>query len=192
MKRLVFFIFALFIVACQGNDGGGGAPASPQQIATTPLTTNCINGSSYCNGAVYGQMGGYFQPYIYPYGYNQTNYTYNYWNMFSQQGFCGCPGGYSPVYNGNYGLGCVSNQFLNGYQDQFYFWSYGYSWGYTTAAPQATINIPQFSNIDGGSGQCSRQLLQSCVVNQGNAMCDAGATCRSVLPGSNLGVCSRY
>lgn len=189
MKRLVFFIFALFIVACQGNNDGGGNTVTNNTV-TTPLTMNCINGSTYCNGSVYQQYG--WQPYTYPYAYNNWSYSYYNWmNVFNQQGFCGCPNGYSPVYNGNYGLGCISTQLLNPYQNSFYYWQWGYTWGYTTAAPQATINYPQFSNISGGSGQCSRTLTQSCLMDQGNT-CDAGATCRQVLQGSNLGVCVRY
>ncbi|MEN0057842.1 MAG: hypothetical protein AAGB31_03330, partial [Bdellovibrio sp.] len=122
------------------------------------------------------------------------NYAYDYTSYFNQYGFCNCPGGYSPVYNGQYGLGCVSAQLLMPYAGMYTYWSWGWSsWGTGYPAPQTTINLPQYSNIPsvgGVNGQCSRNITQSCILSQANS-CGAGAVCRQVMGGSNLGVCVR-
>lgn len=180
MKRLMFFILALFVTACQGDNGGNN-------MAVTPLTLNCINGLSYCNNNLYSQYHGWTP---YPGLYN---YPYNYTNYFNRYGFCNCPGGYSPTYNGSYGLGCVNTQFLQPYSGYYYYWQFGLGGSYSYSAPQTTINYPQYSNIPGASnsGQCSGSLTQSCLLDQVNS-CGAGATCRQVVSGSNLGVCVRY
>lgn len=181
MKRLVFFIFALFLTACQGNDGGSGPVMANTTQVSTPLGMTCINGGTYCNNSAYYQYHGFIP---YPGLYN---YAYNYTNYFNQYGFCNCPSGYQPIYNGTMGLGCVNTQLLQPYEGYYFTWQWG--WGYTSAAPQTVINYPQYSNIPGGTnGQCSRTLTQSCLLDQGNT-CDTGATCRQVLYGSNLGVC---
>lgn len=182
MKRLVFLVFALFLAACQGNDNGNGGVTTTQ--VSTPLNTNCLNGTAYCNNTIYSQYQGWM---AYP---GLANSAYDYTAYFNQYGFCNCPGGYMPTYNGTYGLGCVNAQLLQPYSGYFLYWQWGYS---SSPAPQTTINFPQFSNIPGGSNssQCSRTLTQSCLLDQGNT-CGTGATCRQVLQGSNLGVCMSY
>ncbi|MGZ3773488.1 MAG: hypothetical protein ACXVCY_10795 [Pseudobdellovibrionaceae bacterium] len=181
MKRLMFFILALFVTACQGTNGGNN------NIAVTPLNLNCINGNAYCNNSYYSQYGNGWAPYPGLY-----NYPYNYTSYFNQNGFCNCPAGYLPTYNGNYGLGCVNSQLLQPYTGLYTYWQFGLSSTYS--APQTTINYPQFSNVPGGysSGlQCAGTLTQSCILSQVNS-CGAGATCRQVIAGSDLGVCVRY
>lgn len=183
MKRLVFFILSLFVVvACQNNNDNGTTTTPP---VTTPLNMSCLNGSAYCNNTIYSQYPGWMP---YP---GMYNYAYNYLTYFNQYGFCDCPAGYTPVYNGSYGLGCVNSTLLQPYAGYYFYWQWG--WGYASAAPQTTNNYPQFSNIPGGSnsGQCSRTLTQSCLLDQGNT-CGAGATCRQVMYGSNLGICVNY
>lgn len=178
MNKLIIFIFALFLAACQGsNDSNGG-----NTTVVTPLSMSCINGSAYCNNAAYGQTYGWMP---YP---GMYNYAFDYTTVFAQYGFCNCPTGYQPVYNATYGLGCVNTQLLQAYEGYYSSWQWG--WGYAAPAPQTTINIPQYSNIPGGTGgQCTRTLTQSCLTDQANT-CSAGATCRQVLAGSNLGVCT--
>lgn len=178
MKRLVFFIFALFLAACQGNDGGGGV--NNTQVVT-PLGMSCINGQAYCNNTGYSQYSGFIP---YP---GMYNYAYDYTNYFNQYGFCNCPAGYQPIYNGSMGLGCINTALMAPYEGFYFSWQWG--WGYTSAAPQMSNNFPQYSNIpQGTNGQCSRTLTQSCMLDQ-SITCGAGATCRPVFSGSNLGVC---
>lgn len=183
MKRLVFIIFGLFVAACGGNGGGSNGGTL---VAVTPTSLGCINGSVTCNTAAYGTYSGW-TTYSLPYG--STNYNYS--NYFNQYGFCGCPSGYSPAYNGSMGLGCISNQILQPVYSSTVFMAFGggtvTGWG----GGGATINIPQVSNIPGSpnQGTCARQLTQSCLLDQGNS-CGVGATCRQVISGSNLGVCT--
>lgn len=198
MKRLIYLLFTVFaLAACQPDkDGGGGN----QTTATTPLQLNCINGTSNCNTNAYGYYQG-FQPYNFPYinGYGYGyNYGFNYNNVFINQGFCGCPHGYLPTYNGTMGLGCIQqNLIYDNPPGQLFYWSYtngytyGYIWSYVPAAPQVATNFPQYSNIPSAPnsfGSCSQNLTRSCILSQANS-CDTGATCRQVIAGSNLGVC---
>lgn len=181
MKRFVFIIFALFVAACGDKGGGGGS----NTIAVTPTDLRCINGSATCNTGAYGNYNGW-TTYSYPYG----NTQYNYSTYFNQYGFCGCPSGYSPAYNGSMGLGCISNQFLQPVYNFTVFMAFGgggfYGWG----GGGAINNQPQVSNIPGSpnQGACNRNLTQSCLLDQANS-CSSGAICRQVVSGSNLGVC---
>lgn len=186
MKRLILLILTtISIAACQqGNSNNNG-----NQVATTPLEMNCLNGTTHCNNNLYQQYAG-FMPYpnMYTYGYN-----YNYAQMFMQQGLCNCPLGWSPVYNGTMGLGCVQSYAIQPYVNSYFYWTFGASttgWGY--AAPQATINWNQYSNIPNAGnsvGSCARTVTQSCILNQANT-CGAGLTCRQILASSNLGICT--
>lgn len=186
MKRLLFIIFAVMsMAACQPDNNNGG-----NQIATTPLDMNCINGTTYCNNSVYQNYAG-FMPYpnMYAYGYN-----YNYANMFMQQGLCNCPLGWSPVYNGTMGLGCVQSYYIQPWVNSYFSWNFGMSqtgWGWS--APQATINWNQQSNIPNAGnslGSCARTVTHSCVIGQANN-CASGQVCRQILNGSSLGICTQ-
>lgn len=205
MKTWVVLIFALFMTACQGDDGGGGGgTAVTTTTVTTPLTS-CLDGTTYCNNQQYSGLPG-FMPYPGMYGY-----AYNYMTYFNQNGFCNCPQGWTPVYNSSYGLGCVQSRLLmQNYSASYLYWefqnssswSYGwaqsndyYYWSYYSA-PTIPNNFAQSSNIPNGyyggsGGSCSRNLTQSCLLNQANT-CGAGATCRQVIAGSSLGVCANY
>lgn len=180
MKRLVFAIFALFVAACGSNGGSGNTV-----VAVTPSDLRCINGSTTCNNGAYANYAGW-TTYSMPYG----NSNYNLTGYFNQYGFCGCPTGYTAAYNGSMGLGCVNTQIFNQFYGSAVFMAFGgggvTGWG----GGGAVINIPQVSNIPNSAyqGNCSRQVAQSCLLDQGNS-CGAGATCRQVLSGSNLGVC---
>ncbi|XGC80243.1 hypothetical protein ACES2L_13005 [Bdellovibrio bacteriovorus] len=184
MKHLVYFIFALCLAACQGDGGGGGG-----KVATAPLGLNCINGQANCDTNQYNQ---YYQFGWRP--YPGFVYGYDYSTVFSQTGFCNCPGGFMPVYNGTYGLGCVEQYYLEPFANAFFYFNFsiggfvggGYVGGYT--APQYPTNWPQYSNVGGTVNTCSRTLTQSCFLNQANS-CGVGATCRPINNGP-LGICS--
>lgn len=196
MKRLIFFISALFLISCQSNDNGGG-----NRLAITPLGLGCLNGTNYCNNTMYNQYPGWsaypgYNNYGYNPGYNPGynyghNQNYSYMNYYNQHGFCNCPAGYLPSYNGTYGLGCVNAQLIQPYAGAYFYWQFGAGTGYQ--APQTSINYPQFSNVPGAasSGLCSHTLTQSCLLDQYNT-CSIGARCQPVNPGSRLGICVRY
>ena len=192
MKKILFILTsALFITACQKDEGGGaGAPVTTAAVST-PLSRSCIDGTTYCNNQVYGQYAGWM-PYPGMYGY-----AYNYSTRF-QNGFCGCPIGYQPVYNNSYGLGCVQASLLGQYSGYFQTWTWstgatgwGYAYDYPYSAPQTNTNMPQFSNIPAAKGGCWETVTQSCFVSEPN-YCGTGATCRPVMGNSNLGVCVNH
>lgn len=198
MKKWIIMFMTLFMISCQEDSGGSGAntagtPNSTQNVVT-PLSTGCLDGTNFCNNTVYNHHTGFIP---YPGMYNQA---YNYMHRFNR-GFCDCPGGYMPVYNSSYGLGCVRQQLLQPYSGFFLYWKWGsgaIGWGYATNygvhAPQVTINYPQYSNIPSASNSvssCSKNLTQSCLMNQPNS-CGTVATCRQVVAGSSLGVCVSY
>jgi hypothetical protein len=185
MKKIWVVISSLFlVVACQQGDGSGS-----NNVNLTPMgnSFSCINGTTYCNNTAYSQTYGWM-----PYPGLYT-YAYNYMSYFSQNGFCSCPVGYLPIYNGTLGLGCVMSQYLEVYSGYYYFWQFSYRIGYEAPAPQTQINIPQYSNVPGAinsAANCLSTLTQGCLLNQPNS-CDIGATCRQTVPGSVLGVCIR-
>lgn len=184
MKRLVFIIFALFVAAC-GDKGGGGGGGGSKTVAVTPADMRCINGSTVCNTGAYANYTGW-TTYSLPYGATQYNYS----SYFNQNGFCGCPAGYAPAYNGSMGLGCISNQFLQPVSSYTVFMAFG-GGGFTGWGDGGAVNNqPQYSNIPGSPNQglCSHSLTQSCLLDQANS-CGVGSTCSQVISGSNLGVC---
>lgn len=205
MKKWLFLLIALFVAACQNDGGGGGGNTTVTNGVTTPLTS-CIDGTTFCDGRIYSQTPGFM---AYPGMYGSA---YNYMNQFARGGFCNCPMGTSPIYNSTYGLGCIQTRLLQPFAGYYMYWQIDYSsnwttgWGYNdpayyygygyNSAPQIPNNYPQYSNIPagtypgfGGGSSCSRNLTQSCLLNQGNT-CGNGATCRQVISGSNLGVCA--
>lgn len=176
MKRLFILAISLYLAACGGSSGG----SSNTTTATTPLDSRCITNSTLCNNQVYGQYSGWM-PYSYPYG----NTSYNYQTYFNTYGVCGCPTGYMPAYNANMGIGCFRTRQV-GIDGLTMAFNFSINNGY--GAPQRPINMPQYSNINVGAGNCSRNVATSCLITQINS-CGVGATCQQVGYGSDLGVC---
>jgi len=167
MKRwiLASLVMPLVLAACGSNNSSSGT------TATVPPPTNCIDGSAYCNSNYYNQNNGY------------SAYPYNPYYYGSTGNFCNCPVGYRPVYNANYGLGCVSMSSFQPYAYGAVYWGWG-------ANNNQWVNIPQVSNTQGypSSSSCYQNIAQSCFVDQVNS-CGAGATCQPTAGGSRLGVC---
>jgi hypothetical protein len=152
MKKLLFVLVTLVLAACGDSGGGGGTTAQ------TPLELQCINGQANCNNSGYNQYPGWSS---YPY----QNGGYNYVNYFSQNGFCNCPAGTMPAYNGTMGLGCVRNTYVNAYAGAYFYWNfggyggsygggagYGYNNGWNTGYSYPGVNYPsnyqQYSNVN--------------------------------------------
>lgn len=171
-----FLVLPLMFVACaEKNDGGS-------QVATVPPPTTCVDGSTYCNSNQYvGNQGFSAYPYN-PYYYNM-NYSWG-GNAGYVGNFCNCPYGTRPVYNGQFGLGCVSNSSFQAYAGGAAYWGYG-------ANNNQWVNIPQISNSQGypqQQGGCYQNVAQSCFVDQLNS-CGAGRVCQTTGGGSRLGIC---
>ena len=165
---LMTYLILPALVACGDKDKGNSAGT----IATVPPPTTCMSGT-YCNSNQYGQSNGY------------TAYPVNpYYNGSNNGSFCDCPYGYRPVYNGQYGLGCVSAATFQPYSNGAVYWGWG-------ANNNQWVNIPQVSNTQGypANNSCYRNVAQSCFVDQINS-CGGGATCQATGGGSRLGVCT--
>ncbi|MFS4458256.1 hypothetical protein [Bdellovibrio sp. HCB2-146] len=194
MKKLFcVMLTTLALVAC-GDDGGGGG-----QTAVSPLELQCINGQANCPNNGYNQYPGWS---AYPYAYNNG---YNYVNYFAQNGFCNCPYGSIPAYNGTMGLGCVRNTYIQPYVGAYFYWNFGNiyagAWGgaggypyyntYTYPGYNYPNNYPQFSNVNAYQGpSCTQNLAQSCYLNVPNS-CGGGLVCRPTAANSNLGICTQ-
>jgi hypothetical protein len=177
---LALIVMPLVFVACA--DKGG----EDSKVATVPPPTNCIDGSTYCNSNLYRQNAGYAAYPQNPYYYNPaTSWSRFYGNSGGYMGsFCNCPVGTRPVYNGQYGLGCVSTTQFNTVAYGAVYWGWG-------ADNNQWVNIPQVSNTQGypsGNGSCFQNVAQSCFVDQLNT-CGPGATCQTTGGGSRLGIC---
>lgn len=168
MKRWIFtfLVMPFVVVACAGDKN------SDTTVATVPPPTSCVDGTTYCNSNQYAAYPGY-QAYPYNPYYYQTNGN-----------FCNCPWGSRPVYNGQFGMGCVSMNTFNTYAYGAVYWGYG-------ANNNQWVNIPQISNSQGYPQQnngCFQNVAQSCFVDQLNA-CGAGRVCQTTGGGSRLGIC---
>lgn len=110
LKRHLFYKFLVLgsvltlLTGCPKDEPSG------KQIATTP-NANCLTYGAGFNGNCnynYNQVNGFTN---YPYGPNGYYRGHN--NNF-RNGFCDCPPGHRPVYNGTLGLGCINASYVNG------------------------------------------------------------------------------
>lgn len=162
----------LGLAACakSGGDNGG---AGGGQIAQTPC--NAPQGGS-CNPGYYNQMQGLQipAPQAYTAGYNG--------------GYCGCAGGYRPIFNPQWGFACAPANYLNyesyvGYNYQSVYQSQNMS---GLNAQQIYYSPLQYG---GQQGSCFSDFALSCDVRIANS-CSNGGQCRAIGGGSTIGVCT--
>ncbi|MGZ3797379.1 MAG: hypothetical protein ACXVB1_13485 [Pseudobdellovibrionaceae bacterium] len=171
-----------FIACANNNQSPNNTGAGPAAIATVPPPANCMNGSTYCNSNLYAGNTGFSAYPSNPYYYN-TSYA---WNQGSYYGnFCDCPNGSRPVYNGQFGLGCVAISNFQSYSNGALYWGLG-------ANNNQWVNIPQISNSQGypnyATNGCYQNVAQSCFVDQVNS-CSPGFICQTTGGASRLGIC---
>lgn len=182
MKRLFIvacILMPLYFAAC------GDKKNSDNTVATVPPPTNCIDGSTYCNSNQYNGYNGFSAYPNNPYFYN-TAYA---WNSYYGTGggyygnFCNCPTGSRPVYNGQFGMGCVSVNAFQPYAHGAMYWGWG-------GGNSQWVNLQQISNTQGypANNGCYQNIAQSCFVDQANS-CGVGATCQATGGGSRIGIC---
>jgi hypothetical protein len=193
MKKAVYaFITAMTLVsvlaACgkksEDNGGNGGAAASPGgTFAQTPDSSCNIPGSTTCTPNQYSQFGNQF-----------INYQWT-----NNGSFCGCPAGYRPIMNPQWGLSCAPDNYFpnysygNSYQYQYQAYSYStvnyYEWysqnGQISSIPQVTYS----PGVSGQNGGCYAQAAAVCDIRAANT-CANGSTCRASAGGSYLGFCT--
>ncbi len=162
------------IVACANNQNSGNGVATPP-----PPPTNCVDGTTYCNSNQYYGNSGFSAYPNNPYFFNNS-YTWN--NGGNYGSFCNCPYGTRPVYNGQFGLGCVATSSFQSYSSGAIYWGLG-------ANNNQWVNVPQISNSQGyPQNTCYQSVAQSCFVDQANS-CGAGLTCQTTGGASRIGIC---
>lgn len=184
MKRVfqILMIFALpaFLAACPDKD------RSNDKDATTPLTTDCLNGQTNCYSEMYQHFPGFFP---YPGNYGTYGGYLNYWATYygyqsSHLQFCACGPNAFPVYHNQLGLGCVQNQALAPIAGFTGYWN-------LPSVNNHWTSLPQNSNLNPGNSfsACKNSVIQACFLNQPNT-CVGGQVCRPVANNSALGVCA--
>lgn len=197
------------MTACPGKKDD----SEPNEVATTPLqetpiTNTCLTGQQNCNMNGYQTYQPYgFRPYpINPYyygGYGTYWTQYSGFNVqiYSSVMFCDCPIGTIPVYNNQYGLGCVSRTVVTPFIGVIGYYN-------LPSANGHWVNTPQVSSVAGPTARydlnaanrarrrrpmpahnCHAQVAQSCFTAQPNS-CMGGQICRPTAPNSGLGICS--
>lgn len=167
MKRwiLTCLVAPLFFAAC---DPGKSDPAP----AAAPSAA-CMNGTTYCDSSLYGFNRGF------------SAYPQNPYDNPNAGNFCSCPTGQRPVYNGQYGLGCISNSSFQAYAANAVYWTWA-------AGNNQWVNQPQISNTQGyfgNSSSCYKDVAQTCFVDQPNS-CGTGLACIATAGASRVGICA--
>lgn len=186
---LSVIVMPLVFLACAEKQDSG-SPAEVAVVpppAATPLPappTACVDGTTYCNSNLYRGNPGFTAYPHNPYFYNMRYAWGGNFGLGSGYvgNFCNCPHGSRPVYNGQFGLGCVSTANFQAYAGGAVYWGYG-------ANNNQWVNIPQISNSQGyKSNGCYQNVAQSCFVDQVNS-CGPGLLCQTTGGGSRLGIC---
>ena len=191
-----------------GDAGGGQAPVAeaptpapqPAPAPVAPITpaASCVASPAadpYRTWAGYQPWGFYGY-----YGYAGYNYTYGNWHgisywygtsngyppvppgvppqLYTNNGFCGCPYGMMPVCDSQYGMGCVANHYYYNHQAVAWGWRNGgfYHNGYYPVG-----YYPQ--------NGCYNQIMQTCRI--GSNDCGGYGRCQPSMSGSQIGVCVR-
>jgi hypothetical protein len=176
MNRTKLHLIALAMLAlafgsgCNNNRGRGvntGANIGVLPTTTCLLTPN--SAQTNCN---------------YDYSSTQgfTKYEYNLYigglnNEFAS-GFCGCGQGGFPVYNNNWGLGCVSTANL---QQTMMYYSRFLMFNWDSTNKQWLSANSSFYNNYGGFSTCGKTVLLACDTRvQGS--CGPNGACASMDP----------
>ncbi len=175
-------ILFLSLTNCGNNNSNRsyGPNANNNNVeAVTPIaapTNFCLTNysNSNCNQH-YGQVNGFMN---YPYNPNAIRENFN-------SGFCHCPTNYRPVYNSNWGLGCMEGRFavpLHA-QNQLSFMSYFWN----SQNSQWTQN-PQVPSYGTNNNSCYQDAILTCDATNPNSCGGRNSRCVSV-NGSAVGIC---
>ncbi|MEY4617266.1 MAG: hypothetical protein RJB66_2226 [Pseudomonadota bacterium] len=170
-KLVITLVVAVLFGACSNNRGRGTNTGA--NIGVLPTNT-CLLSPNGHQGLCNYNYGGYqgFANYDYTLYMNGLNNNY-------ANGFCGCGQGGYPVYNNNWGLGCVNGSYIqNGYGN------YGnrflmFSWN--SSALQWASSATSYYNNYGGYNSCPRTIILTCDTGvQGS--CGPNGVCMSMNP----------
>lgn len=185
MKKTIYLLVSTLAVvvslaACGKKDSGGGSSGDGGgTVATTPNQPCNIPGNSSCTPNVYQQYAPNFQ-----------NFQYG-----NANGFCGCPAGYRPVMNVQWGISCAPD---NWFPASAYYQAYNYNTVMYYSQNNQWTSIPQITYSPGTSGYNNSCATAASVCdtrltnpNTGsNPQCGNGGYCRSTSGGSYVGLCT--
>jgi hypothetical protein len=161
-----------FFVAC------GSSKSGQNKIAVTPTNTcmlpNGIQGN--CDTSFYGQVAGFS---VYP--YNGSGYYGNTNNYAG--GLCACNNGSRPVYNSQFGLGCMATNYVNVNAG---FYSFGWNSGNSSWYGLPQVAYQPF--VSSAGSNCFNDVAYVCDVRLANS-CGNTGFCRPVSGASSVGLC---
>ncbi len=186
----ILLLFAFTQNACNNNRGRGNN--MDPNVAGVP-TSICLLSPNNYQGQCNYNYASYYGFFAYDYNLYVNGLTNNYSN-----GFCGCGQSGYPVYNSNWGLGCINNanipQTYN-YTNPTRFLMY--TWNSTTLQwnkyqSSANSYYPGYNSYNGGynnygygsygygaGNSCPYSAILSCDIGSQNS-CGPGAVCRSL------------
>ena len=163
-------------VACKKNDDSSGGGGTYAATPTPGPAQNCVDASNpNCVPT---------QPNYYAQNAPQfTNYQWSYTN-----GFCGCPVGFRPVMNFNWGLSCAPNYWFPGSE---YYMTYNIQTFYYPPQNGQWTNIPLVTYSPATSGNVSSCSAAAAICDtRATNPCGNGQVCRQAAGGSYLGLCT--
>lgn len=174
------------LIACNKSGGGGGGTT-----ATTP-TPGAQNCSDTSNAACNPANPTYYKD-------NAPNFINYQWTL--NNGYCGCPANYNPVFNSSWGMACAPRTWINSFFSYNTGYSYGYSYSYYSVNVSEVFHGPQNGQwlnqplliynssytTSNASSQCGSQATLVCDTRNPNS-CQSGQ-CVATSGGSYLGLC---
>ncbi len=176
MKKLILILAVGFgLTACDPSQNKNQNSDPNSHWATVPTAQSCLNNSyNPQNWNPYQQYG--FSPY-------GSSYPGGGYNPYSNEGFCGCQMGTVPVCDGSYGMGCVANQQLQGYN--YLAWGYSGQGDFSLRGYGSLGYYNDFSQPK----NCYSSVAQTCRV--GTYDCGGYGGCAQTTPGNPIGICVR-
>lgn len=194
MKQNTIIFLGLLALVLGISVGCGNKEKEAAQNTNVNLPLSCGNGNT-----THAQLwSGYRQDGFFPYGnfagyangygparnrHHRNNYQPNSWGYVQNQSFCGCPQGYMPACDGDYGMTCVvQNQYQN-----FNYPVYNYN---QQANQFEYYGYGQMSPVNGYSNNtCYSQVTVTCRVDDLNACASMGGHCQPSRRNSRHGIC---
>lgn len=166
-------VIGAFLGACNNNRGRGandGANIGVLPTTTCLLSPNGVQGQCNYNYSGYNGFS----------NYNHNLYINGLNNNYAN-GFCGCGQGAFPVYNNNWGLGCINSSYLQsgyGVNNQFLMFNWSPSNLQWISLQQGYYNN---YNYYGSYNTCQQSIILACDTGvQGS--CGPSAACVSLNP----------
>lgn len=190
-NTILFFVLLALVLIVSVGCGENSKNDDVTSYASLPLT--CGSGAQHAqlwrghrqHGFFpYGNYAGYSNGYGAPRRYYQySNVRNNSWGYNQNQSFCGCPTGFIPACDSDFGMTCVAQNAYSGYRYPIYNYNpnlQGFHFhGHGQIAPVRT----QVAN------SCYNQVTVTCQVGDPGACQSTGGYCQPSRAGSPYGIC---